>query len=340
MSGASETPTADVAVPQISEEDQAVQILVNLAARRQRSRVLSENELRLISDLLQNFIDSATLRTAPTKSQMLVAVSALLQKPGNVSSKWSKPQLAEVLMRWTKEAMSLSPPSQQSKLFVELKSFKGKRKNVDLSTAIFIEDDDGSVATFSISSPSSNQRISTPLNLSQRRVDFDLVDGLSAISRPPVTPNSISTSASSFARRLDQVASFSELAANSPEDPGVPAFDGETARLANPALADNGAMIFPPSPVGAFNQLMISILTKFPRKQALALQLTLKGSPTRAMMNAWKTSFASIILKSMRLPRRTSLALCHEKLKHLQTKASYEIRLFLYMPELQQFWRH
>ena len=186
---------------------------------------------------------------------MLVAVSALLQKPGNVSSKWSKPQLAEVLMRWTKEAMSLSPPSQQSKLFVELKSFKGKRKNVDLSTAIFIEDDDGSVATFSISSPSSNQRISTPLNLSQRRVDFDLVDGLSAISRPPETPNSISTSASSFARRLDQVASLSELAANSLADPGVPTFDGETAHLANPALADNGAMIFPPLPIGAFNQL-------------------------------------------------------------------------------------
>ena len=131
MSNAPETPSRAETVPQVSDEDQAVQILVNLAARRQRSRVLSKNELRLIANLLQNFIDSATLRTAPTKSQMLVAVSALLQTPGNVSSKWSKPQLAEVLMRWTNEAMSLSPPSLQSKLFVELKSFKGKRKNVD-----------------------------------------------------------------------------------------------------------------------------------------------------------------------------------------------------------------
>ena len=127
MSAASETPSNAETVPQISDEDQAgVQILVNLAARRQRSRILSKDELRLISNLLQNFIDSATLRTAPTKSQMLVAVSALLQSPGNISSKWSKPQLAEVLMRWTKAVMSLFPPSLQSKLFVELKSFKGK----------------------------------------------------------------------------------------------------------------------------------------------------------------------------------------------------------------------
>lgn len=121
----SEAPKESPSVPQISEEQQAVQILVNLAARRQRSSVLSKNELQLIiADLMKNFINSSTLRTAPTKSQMLVAVSALLQTPGNVSSKWSKPQLAEVLMRWINEASSLSPPSLQSKLFVQMKSFK------------------------------------------------------------------------------------------------------------------------------------------------------------------------------------------------------------------------
>ena len=291
MSNEPETPSRAEAVPQVSEEAQAVQILVNLAARRQRSRVLSKSELRLIANLLQNFIDSATLRTAPTKSQMLVAVSALLQTPGNVSSKWSKPQLAEVLMRWTNEALSLSPPSLQSKLFVALKSFKGKRKNVDLSTAIFIEDDDGSVATFSISSPSSAQRISTPLNLSQRCVDFDLVDGLSAVSRPPQTPNSISTSASSFARRLDQISSFATLAATSEADPGVRDPDEETARLASRALANDGAMIIPPRPVCTHEKsLLLSNLIIATLSQVPALLPSPKDFQIQAMTNAPKIS--------------------------------------------------
>ena len=173
---------------------------------------------------------------------MLVAVSALLQSPGNVSSKWSKPQLAEVLMRWTKEALRLSPPSLQSRLFVQMKSFRGKRKNVDLSDAIFIEEDDGSVAEFSIASPDAARQISTPLSLSQRRVDFDLADGLSLTPKPFQTPNSISTSASSFARRLDQVADLSLLAANPGADPGVRVQGGETARTDDPALAGDGSM--------------------------------------------------------------------------------------------------
>ena len=231
-----------------------MQILVNLAARRQRSSVLSKNELQLIiADLMKNFINSSTLRTAPTKSQMLVAVSALLQTPGNVSSKWSKPQLAEVLMRWINEASSLSPPSLQSKLFVQMKSFKGKRKNVDLSDAIFIEEDDGSVAEFSISSPAARRHISTPLNLSQRRVDFDLIDGLASTPKPFQTPNSISTSASSFARRLDQVV-FSPLAANPSADPGVLPPNGESAPQGNPILANDGAMTFLSIP-GCANKL-------------------------------------------------------------------------------------
>ena len=216
---------------------------------------------------------------------------------------------------------------------IQRKVDRGKWKNVDLSTAIFIEDDDGSVATFSISSPSSAQRISTPLNLSQRRVDFDLVDGLSTISRPPQTPNSISTSAGSFARRLEQVASFSELAAaNSSADPGVRASDGETSRLANHALTDDDAMIISPIPIGASRQITFSILTKFPLEQALALRPSPRDSHIRPTTNAWKISSASIILKSTRLARRIFLTLYHEKRPHLQRTTSWQIRPFLYMP--------
>ena len=63
MSRSSEKPSADAPVPQITDDQQAVEILVNLAARRRSSNVLSKDELLLISDLLQTFIDSATLRT-------------------------------------------------------------------------------------------------------------------------------------------------------------------------------------------------------------------------------------------------------------------------------------
>ena len=107
-----------------------------------------------------------------------------------------------VLIHWTNEDLQLSAPDQQSWLFVEPKSLKGKHKNVDLSTAIFIEDDDGSVATFTISSPAATTRVSTPItgSLSQRRVDFDLVDGL------PTTPKPLSSFRQAHDRPLDSVA--------------------------------------------------------------------------------------------------------------------------------------
>ena len=144
---------------------------------------------------------------------------------------------------------------------------------------------------FSISSPSSAQRISTPLSLSQRRVDFDLVDGISTFSRPPQTPNSISTSASSFARRLDQVSSFAALAATSDADPGVRDPDEETARLVNHSLADDGAMLIPPRPVCAYEKsLMPSILTIVTLTQAPARPPGPKDSQIQAMTNARKIS--------------------------------------------------
>lgn len=113
---------------QASNEQQAVKILVDLSSRRQQGRILSATEFELIDQLLQNFIDSSSLRTTLTKFQMLTVVNALLQKLENVSTKWNKPQpqLVGILMRWTQEARGLNPPTLRSKLFVEFKSF-GKK---------------------------------------------------------------------------------------------------------------------------------------------------------------------------------------------------------------------
>ena len=270
---------------------------------------------------------------------MLVAVSALLQTPGNVSSKWSKPQLAEVLMRWTKEAISLSHPSQQSKLFVELKSFKRKRKTwtYPLQSLLRMMTVPSPPSQFPPRPrPSEFPRLSTSHR--QRRDDFDLVDGLSTISRTPQTPNSISTSASSFARRLEQVSSFAALAATSDADPGVRASDEETAHLANHALAKVGVMFIPPRPVCAYKRsMMFSILTNAALKQVLAPLPSPKDSRIEATMNAWRISSASTILELTSLTKRIFLAPCQGKRLHLQRKTSWQFSPFFAYARVSEF---
>ena len=102
---------------------------------------------------MQAFIDSPAPRSAPSKNEMMVAVNALLPKGGHVSAKFSKTHLAGALQRWAQEAELLDPPSLQKKLFIELKFIRGSRKHVDLSSAIYVEQDDGSVAALEINSP-------------------------------------------------------------------------------------------------------------------------------------------------------------------------------------------
>ena len=137
-----------------------------------------------------------------------------------VSAKFNKSQLVGALKRWTQEAAELAPPTLQEKLFIELKFIRGSRKHVDLSKAIYIEQDDGSVAALEISSPgpNPNDRVDD-IPLSQSAASF-----LPDISPIPLdgTPFSTATSASSFARRMNGAASFQTLAATETNDPGVP----------------------------------------------------------------------------------------------------------------------
>ena len=143
-----------------------------------------------------------------------------------VSSKFNKSHLAAAIYRWLQEAILLNPPSAQSKLFIEMKFIKGSRKNVDLSHSIFVEEDDGSVAALSISSPSARARpADQEVPLSQPMSDF-LQDFSTTPNPLEQTPLSIATSASSFARRIDRIASDQSLAATPANAPGV---DGETA---------------------------------------------------------------------------------------------------------------
>ena len=211
----------------LSPDQDALALLDSLGFRRRSNSMLSPDELKQIEQLMKTFIDSPAQRTAPSKNQMMAAVNALLPKGATlVSPKFNKSHLAGAIYRWTQEAALLSPPSLQPKLFIEMKFIKGSRKQVDLSQAIFVEEDDGSVAALSISSPTTRRPSSSAeIPLSQPMSDF-LRDFSATPNRLGQTPLSVATSASSFARHIERIASDQSLAATPDVAPGV---DGETA---------------------------------------------------------------------------------------------------------------
>ena len=207
--------------PVLSKKQDAISLLNSLDFRRRTGSILSSDELSQIEKLMKAFIDSPATRTAPSKQQLTAAVNALLMPNANlVSSKFNKSHLAGALLRWTQEAALLDLPSKQAKLCIEMRFIRGSRKHVDLSKAIYIEEDDGSVAALSICSPEPSQRYAEAPPPSQPMDDF-----LQSLPEAPnsigLTPISTATSASSFARRIGTVASLPELATIGNPDPGV-----------------------------------------------------------------------------------------------------------------------
>ena len=224
------TQTNRKQVPVLSNSQDALNILSSLAVRRHTKSVLDSDELKQVEALLQNFIKSPALRTAPSKNLLMAAVNALLPQGATlVSSKFNKPQLAAVLQRWVHEAELLAQPEMQNKLYIEIKLLTGSKRDIDLSQAIYIEEDDGSVAAFSISSPdhtTSDNQLEVPLTN-----PGSFLAELSMTPRPiGGTPTSIATSASSFARQTNGAASLQTLAATRVSNPGVPEETAPTPR--------------------------------------------------------------------------------------------------------------
>ena len=212
------------APPLLSVEDDAVRLLLSLPLRRQEGRIFVISELKQIAYLLGDFDKSTKLRSAPSKQQLTVAVNALL--PPNckaVSVRWRKPQLVEVLQRWISEALVLVPFDLQAKLFVEVKPAKGKRNLINLDEAIFVEEQDGSVSVFSLSSPQKGPKPEIPLSQPNPEPQTSPAAQSEIPQADPFgTPDSGVTSASSFARQLRCVGDDSpNLAPHGEIDPGV-----------------------------------------------------------------------------------------------------------------------
>ena len=195
-------------VPTLSSTQDAANLLLSLPDKRARSSIISQSELNQIRDLLCEFHSSPNRRAAPSKIQLQAAVSALLHPAASkLSQKWNKPQLAAVLARWVDEALSLAKPELQTTLYLEIKP-AGQRK----AGVVYIEEDDGSVATFSISSPAKPARETIRVN--PACTPSTLVDGENSMTRTPSaseigalgTPSSVTTSATTFMRELDEVA--------------------------------------------------------------------------------------------------------------------------------------
>ena len=224
-------------VPVLTDTQDALNLLANLAFRRREKSILNAGELKQIDALLRNFLLSPALRTAPSKNQLLAAVNALLpQGASMVSTKFNKPQLAAVLQKWVHEAELLSQPETQNKLFIEIKLINGSKRNIDLSQAIYIEEDDGSVAALSISSPGRSARDDQAKAPISHAASF-LADFPMTPRTIEDTPTSVATSASSFARQVHGVASLQTLAATDVADPGV---HGETAPASHGAPGGGG----------------------------------------------------------------------------------------------------
>ena len=202
--------------PVLTNEQDAIQLLTTLPVRRQLSQPFDVDELGQLSVLLMDFLKSPDVRKAPSKGHLTTAVNALLQ-PGArlVSPKWNKPQLAGVLQRWVDEAQALQNPENQGKLFLEVKSTKGKKyKEVDLTKAIFTHEEDGSLMTFALSSPDSRKKANAgdePVPLTQPEIDEDFLASLEFSPVPMGASSSANTPIGSQVRRVNDVSRLNEL---------------------------------------------------------------------------------------------------------------------------------
>ena len=198
-------------VPTLSDSQDAVSVLLSVPAKRRDGKLLTMDELSQIEALLRSFASSPNQRAAPSKQQLHDATSALLHtSAGPLSRKWNKTQLATVLHRWVAEAMLLDPFGNQPALFLEVRTSKKGSKMPDHD--VYVEQDDGSVATFAILSPAKSEKpprhpksattpelSDTPAKPSVRSPSNSEIGALA-------TPSSCATSASSFMRQLDRLA--------------------------------------------------------------------------------------------------------------------------------------
>ena len=236
------------AVPMLSASQLAVPIMAQFPARRASRYPFSVTELESVNKLLESYEASASKRTPPSKALLTSALSSLLAPDApKLARKWSKCQLARVLSSWVKQAMTLGPDQPQAELFVEVKV--SKTDSEQLTSEVYINEPDGSVATFVVSPRFASATSSSETGTSEHSPtvpgEAPPMPPLVPISTPASTfsPSSVFTSASSFARTLGAVlAATPTETASEPQfhTPGVSDYSPAPQVESTPARAEDG----------------------------------------------------------------------------------------------------
>ena len=79
--------------------DRGLHSIRRLPIARASGRLMKPDHLRDLLRLVQAYIDSATTKTPPKKTQLYAAVQSLLPEGTTLSPKWDKTQLALVLKK-------------------------------------------------------------------------------------------------------------------------------------------------------------------------------------------------------------------------------------------------
>ena len=210
-------PTSDMAtiesvIAELSTQERGCQILEQFPKLREQKLSLSHTELQRVVGLLDKFIASDNSRSAPTKKQLWGAVNSLLPPSATtkLSSKWDKSQLAFALRQWVMEAIALSEGQSQTDLFLEVKTSDVDPK--EIAHDVFILDDDGSVATFSVTAPSPSIPVAKLIDVSEPPLPKrgTCPPEPTASSADLFSPESTATSASSFVRQLNELVDITD----------------------------------------------------------------------------------------------------------------------------------
>ena len=208
-----------------------VRALKSIVPKRARKARISNPDLLLIMELLQNFNANTSNRAPPSKTLLFESVQALLLPSARaLSKKWSKSQLVSVLLQWAMEAEALAQYENQSDLYVDLRVSKSKPK--ELAHAVFLQQDDGYFETMSVYSPSpppkkrpgSSSATAVPIMSSSENEASEVYRTPESRPHKKCMGNSnlsLPASASSFLRELESIATCPG------KNPGVVNFEDE-----------------------------------------------------------------------------------------------------------------
>ena len=193
--------------------------------KRKQKQSLSDVELKQVASLLKTYMDVPSKRALPSKAQLSVVVSSLLQEGARkLSKQWNKTQLVVVIQHWLEVVETLAEKKDQGKTYLKIAVHKGSNGAPKLMKhQITNKEDNGELASMSVSSPKSREKGSgVPIIFSPEKKETREEGELVVMAEPvPMFDESPAT----FLEQFDRLLADPELAIAAELDP-----PGETPR--------------------------------------------------------------------------------------------------------------